>query len=294
MCHRSGLGRSFPESIRPSPFFCQAWFSETLENVVHGISKLPLLFLPRQDVAYSNTAWYVLARIIELRTGERFGEFVQREIFRKLGMKDTGFGLPSTKVSRTATCYSAGPATIAGVQTKGTEADDELSLVSRYDSSWDVQVRTVADYHNHGGTLPNCDRAGLTYVSQMCMPDGGLWATATDIGRWASAFLPESEGGGGLMQASTVTEMLTQQSSGPVGPDSADGQQQQRGIGLGWHLDVPNQFTHWGFTGTLVWGDRATGVVGVMFAQWAVHPSVLAEIHTEFRDAVSAAFAHEA
>ena len=65
-------------------------------------------------------------------------------------------------------------------------------------------------------------------------------------------------------------------------------------VGLGWHLDLPHQFTHWGFTGTLVWGDRRTGVVGVMFAQWAVHPSILAEIHTEFRDAVTAAFANEA
>ena len=75
---------------------------------------------------------------------------------------------------------------------------------------------------------------------------------------------------------------------------SAPTAQQQRGIGLGWHLDLPNQFTHWGFTGTLVWGDRRSGVVGVMFAQWAVHPSVLAEIHTEFRHAVTAAYADEA
>lgn len=140
MCHRSGFGRSFPQAIRPSPFFSQAWFSESLENVVHGISKLPLLFLPRQDVAYSNTAWYVLARIIEVRTGERFGDFVQREIFGRLEMEDTGFGLPSTKVGRTAVCYSAGPPTIAGVQTKGDVADDALTLVSRYDSNWDVKV----------------------------------------------------------------------------------------------------------------------------------------------------------
>ena len=184
MCHRSGLGRRFPEAIRPSPFFVQAWFSETLENVVDGISKMPLAFLPRQSVAYSNTAWYVLARIIEIRTGEHFGDFVRREIFGRLGLEDTGFGLPSTKVGRTAVCYSVGPPTIAGVQAKGSEDDDELSLVSRYDSSWDVQ---------------------------MCMPDGGLWASATDIARWATAFLAESDGGGGLLRAGTVAQMLTQQ-----------------------------------------------------------------------------------
>ena len=122
------------------------------------------------------------------------------------------------------------------------------------------------------------------------MPDGGLWASATDIARWASAFLTESNGGGGLLRADTVTEMLTQHSFGPVGPDALDGQQEQRAIGLGWHLDRPDQYSHWGFTGTLVWGDRATGVVGVMFAQWAAHPSVVAEIHAKFRNAVTAAF----
>ena len=105
-----------------------------------GISKLPLAFLPREDVAYSNTAWYVLARIVELRTGEHFGEFVRREIFGRLGMEDTGFGLPAAKVGRTAVCYSAGAPTIAGVRAEGSD-DDALSLVSKYDASWDVQVR---------------------------------------------------------------------------------------------------------------------------------------------------------
>ena len=55
-----------------------------------------------------------------------------------------------------------------------------------------------------------------------------------------------------MLAADTVAEMLTQQSYGPVGPDSADGALQRRGIGLGWHLDLPHPFTHWGFTGTFV------------------------------------------
>ena len=294
MCHRSGLGRAFPADLRPSPFFTQAWFSESLESVVAGISKLPLAFLPREDVAYSNTAWYVLARIVELRTGDHFGDFVRREIFGRLGMEDTGFGLPAAKVGRTAVCYSAGAPTIAGVRAEGSDDDDALSLVSKYDSSWDVQVPKAAlECSESQGSRTNTPGVH-GHSRQMCMPDGGLWASAPDIARWASAFLEVPDGGGGLLAADTVAEMLTQQSYGPVGPDSADGAQQLRGIGLGWHLDLPNQFTHWGFTGTLVWGDRRSGVVGVMFAQWAVHPSVLAEIHTEFRDAVTAAYADEA
>jgi CubicO group peptidase (beta-lactamase class C family) len=59
--------------------------------------------------------------------------------------------------------------------------------------------------------------------------------------------------------------------------------------GLGWHLDRPGQFSHWGFIGTLVWADRRTGVVGVLFAQLPDVP-LLADIHTRFRDAVTDAF----
>ena len=41
----------------------------------------------------------------------------------------------------------------------------------------------------------------------------------------------------------------------------------------------------------MVWGDRQTGVVGVMFAQLADIP-LLAEIHAAFRDAVTDGFAY--
>ena len=168
MCHRSGLGRAFPADLRPSPFFTQAWFSESLESVVAGISKLPLAFLPREDVAYSNTAWYVLARIVELRTGEHFGDFVRREIFGRLGMEDTGFGLPAAKVGRTAVCYSAGAPTIAGVRAEGSDDDDALSLVSKYESSWDVQVRKASLERSESQGSPDLTRSVCMVARDRC------------------------------------------------------------------------------------------------------------------------------
>ena len=117
MCHRSGFARK-PVPLRPDPFFSQEWFRQSLAEVVSAIAEVPLLFAPRERVAYSNVAWYVLARIIELRSGRDFGEFVRQEILSPLGMTtDTGFGLPAEKVGRTAVCHSHGEAAGAAAAT---------------------------------------------------------------------------------------------------------------------------------------------------------------------------------
>ena len=62
------------------------------------------------------------------------------------------------------------------------------------------------------------------------------------------------------------------------------------GYGLGWILDRPGQLSHWGSSGTLVWADRDTKVVGAVFFQIQDRKRI-APIQDRFRDAVTAAFA---
>jgi len=62
------------------------------------------------------------------------------------------------------------------------------------------------------------------------------------------------------------------------------------GYGLGWILDQPNQFSHWGSSGTMVWADRSTGVVGVVFFQLQDYDTI-DRIHKRFRQAVTDALA---
>jgi CubicO group peptidase (beta-lactamase class C family) len=59
---------------------------------------------------------------------------------------------------------------------------------------------------------------------------------------------------------------------------------------LGWILDRENQFSHWGSSGTLVWANRKTGVVGVFFAQMQ-DSAMLARLRSAVRDTVDGAFA---
>ena len=92
-----------------------------------------------------------------------------------------------------------------------------------------------------------------------------------DIARFANAFLNVGED---LLSPVATRTMLSRQSDG---------------YGLGWILDREEQFSHWGSSGTLVWADKRTGVVGVFFAQIQDIPT-LAKLHNRFRDAVTEAF----
>jgi CubicO group peptidase (beta-lactamase class C family) len=102
----------------------------------------------------------------------------------------------------------------------------------------------------------------------MTMPDGGLFSTTSDMAKFASAFL---SGGRPILSKESVDEMRSQQSEG---------------YGLGWILDEPNQFSHWGSSGTLIWGDRETNTVGAIFIQLQ-NRKLVAEIHRRFRQAVT-------
>ncbi len=74
---------------------------EILETWIPQVAAGPLDFQPGTRWAYSGTVGLdVVARIIEIVSGQRFNEFVQKRIFDPLDMKDTCWNLPKEKVSR--------------------------------------------------------------------------------------------------------------------------------------------------------------------------------------------------
>ena len=106
----------------------------------------------------------------------------------------------------------------------------------------------------------------------MTMPDGGLFSTTMDIARFANSFLDQGQS---VLVEDSVKTMLSQQSAG---------------YGLGWILDKENQFSHWGSSGTLVWADQKSRVVGVFFSQIQDF-ELLAGLRNRFRNAVDESFA---
>lgn len=135
--------------------------------------------------------------------------------------------------------------------------------------------RAATVYRRQDGQLVVYCRFDPAWEVRMTMPDGGLFSTPQDIAAFAQSFLAEKSP---ILSAKAVEAMLTRQSEG---------------YGLGWILDRPGQFSHWGSSGTLVWADRAAKVVGVLFFQ-VQDRSRIEPIQNRFRDAVAAALAVKA
>ncbi len=124
MSHTSGIPASVP--LREPNFFTQRWFAHGLPEVVDAIATRPLEFAPGSHVNYSNAAPYILGRIIEVCSGQAFGDFVHSEILQPLGMRDTGFSVAADQASRTAIVYR--------------REKNELSIYCRYDPTWRVHM----------------------------------------------------------------------------------------------------------------------------------------------------------
>lgn len=65
-----------------------------------------LIFKPGERYAYSNTGYSVLARIIELKSGMEYEEFLQLHLFGPAGMKQTGYLYPKWKKNNIAIGYA--------------------------------------------------------------------------------------------------------------------------------------------------------------------------------------------
>lgn len=81
------------------------YFKETLLERMKALAKLPLSFQPGEKWQYGlNTD--LLGCLIEVISGMTLEDFLTKNIFEPLGMKDTYFNVPASKASRLTTVYT--------------------------------------------------------------------------------------------------------------------------------------------------------------------------------------------
>lgn len=80
----------------------------TTMELAKKMASCPLAFVPGESWRYGTSA-DLLGAVAEAVTGERFGEFLRKEIFEPLGMNDTAFWVPEEKQSRLAAVYETVP-----------------------------------------------------------------------------------------------------------------------------------------------------------------------------------------
>jgi len=74
-------------------------------EIANKLGKCPLAYQPGTSWRYGTSA-DVLGAIVEVVSGMRFGEFLDKEFFKPLGMKDTGFWVPQDKRHRLVKVYA--------------------------------------------------------------------------------------------------------------------------------------------------------------------------------------------
>lgn len=123
-------------------------------DFVRRIALQPLAFEPGTHWRYGTEA-DILGAVVEAASGMRFGDFLEKEIFKPLGMKDTAFFVPDEKKERFAQIYNVvepGVFAIAKDRHLGMEGFDSRPA---FESGGAGLVSTVEDYGKFAMMLAN-------------------------------------------------------------------------------------------------------------------------------------------
>jgi CubicO group peptidase (beta-lactamase class C family) len=107
LTHTSGLSYGIMERGHVDAAYRKLGVADgkgTLREMMDKLAHLPLEFSPGTRWGYS-IATDVVARLVEIMSGQSFDAYLREKIFEPLGMVDTGFTVPTDKVARLTANY---------------------------------------------------------------------------------------------------------------------------------------------------------------------------------------------
>ncbi|MBO7748769.1 beta-lactamase family protein [Paenibacillus sp. MWE-103] len=107
-----------------------------------ALAGIPLAFDPGTRWQYG-TSHDVLAALVEVLSGQRFGDYLRKEIFEPLGMTDTSFRIEDEKRHRLCVMYDRSE---DGTLTPNTRMDAAYQPGSRHESGGGGLLSTIGDY----------------------------------------------------------------------------------------------------------------------------------------------------
>jgi CubicO group peptidase (beta-lactamase class C family) len=262
LMHTSGLTYDFMADNPVAQMYRDAKImhdaTRSLEAVIDELATLPLAFQPGARWHYS-VGIDVAARLVEVLSGQPLGEFLRVRLFDPLGMTDTGFGVPDSKLDRLSAMY--GLPDLIGLDYSA------IQLVEAALSGFNERIDVSATYPTDAPDV--FVRGGL-----------GLFSTAGDYMRFAQML--GSHGaleGERLLSRKTLELMHSNHLPAALMPFELLGQPQPgMGFGLGSRvvLDVARtggtgsvgEFGWAGAAKTYYWVDPVEDLVGVFMTQY--------------------------
>jgi len=230
-----------------APFRVDEWFNH--ERRLERFSEWTLNWPVGSRFEYHPTSsMYVIAEIIERRSGIAFDEFVRQRISKPLGLPDMFLGCPPQQHHRIIPVTHVGDALTAA---------DYAAL--------GVPMPPVTEVTEDALTAFNS-----TEARQVPVPGGGGIMSAADLALFYQALLNGGRALGGeqIWREQTLNEALKVRNHFPdlmgtpvnraLGVVVA-GDEHRNGRGFG-HTNSPLAFGHGGAGGQLAWGDPATGI----------------------------------
>jgi CubicO group peptidase (beta-lactamase class C family) len=211
-----------------------------LRDAVRSYAMTPLQFEPGSKYQYANAGINTAGRIIEVAGGIPYEEFLEQRLFGPLGMKDTTFWPDAAQLARLAKSYRP------GAEKTGLE---ETTI---------TQLKYPLD-----------DR------TRQPMPAGGLFSTASDLGRFCRMILNGgvAEGRRYLSEAA-VAEMTRKQTGDAI----------KQSYGLGWSTGG-GTFGHGGAYATNMTVEPRRGLITVFLVQHSDSREDIRTCQAAFRQA---------
>ena len=214
-------------------------------------SKWRLSFEPGTRFEYHpSSSMYVIAEIIERRSGASYGDFVRRRIAEPLGLRDFWTGLPEALHARLADCEHVGEAlTEEDYRRLGFPPPPVTEVTEEAIQSFNRPEVRLAGIPGGGGTMTAADLA-LFYQALL---DGGRALAGVEI--WSAATLAAARR---VRTGELVDPVFGKQVHRGLGIVIAgDADRTFRGFG---HTNSEQAFGHNGAGGQLAWADPATGI----------------------------------
>ncbi|NDQ56760.1 MAG: beta-lactamase family protein [Acidipila sp.] len=248
--HTSGLTYHWNDSLGPRYKAANVAhgllaYDGTVEDSVKRLAGVPLLFNPGDRWEYS-LGVDVLGRLVEVVSGKPLDEFFRTRIFEPLGMKDTYFYPPESKLERLAAAYTY-------YAEKGLNRFPDTPIT-------EGSFVYSADYPYRGPKKLFAGGAGLT-------------STATDYARFCQMMLDNGKVGNTRLLGRKSIELMTQDQLGKISSD--------QGFGLGFgvegvkaplsELGSPGEYNWGGFFYTAFSIDPKEQIIVIFMAQ--LHPT---------------------
>lgn len=231
-----------------------------LREFSRRLGTLPLLFQPGSRWHYSVSV-DVQGALVEVLSGQSFGDFLKERVFDPLGMQDTFFVVPQDKHSRLAALYTP----------KGTVMD--------WNTPWQFTAETELVPADPELTRPYLD--GSLFQSG----GGGLISSSNDYLRFALMLANGgSLNGVRLLSPRTIEHMRKNH----LGSADSSGLWGMDGFGLGvgivestagknGELGADSAYGWGGAAGTNFWVDPTENIVGLFMVQSVPHQTPLAK-----------------